>query len=82
MERFKFECNSLEPNKKDIPTYYCAIQGSRTIDDFEFLNKIEEGTYGIVYRAKDKRTSKIAINSIINFIKIILIGIILIFEMN
>ncbi|XP_020571931.1 cyclin-dependent kinase G-2-like isoform X2 [Phalaenopsis equestris] len=35
------------------------FQGCRTVDDFEKLNKINEGTYGIVYRAKDKKTGEI-----------------------
>ncbi|KAF9128695.1 Cyclin-dependent kinase 10 [Mortierella sp. 14UC] len=32
---------------------------SRVVDDFEKLNKVGEGTYGVVYRAKDKRTNEI-----------------------
>lgn len=39
--------------------YYCAYQGCRSVDDFECLNKIEEGAYGVVYRAKDKKTNEI-----------------------
>lgn len=39
--------------------YYCAYQGCRSVDDFEFFNKIEEGAYGVVYRAKDKKTNEI-----------------------
>ena len=27
--------------------------------DFEQLNKIDEGTYGVVFRARDKRSGKI-----------------------
>ena len=27
------------------------------MEEFQWLNRIEEGTYGVVYRAKDKRTS-------------------------
>ena len=34
--------------------------GCRSIDDaFEHLNKIDEGSYGVVYRAKDKKTDQI-----------------------
>jgi cell division cycle 2-like len=29
------------------------------IDEFEKLNRIEEGSYGIVYRARDKATGQI-----------------------
>ncbi|KAF5741148.1 cyclin-dependent kinase G-2 [Tripterygium wilfordii] len=35
------------------------IQGCRIVDEFERLNKIDEGTYGVVYRAKDKKTGEI-----------------------
>jgi len=38
--------------------YYCATQGCRSVEEFECLNKIEEGAYGVVYRAKDKKSSK------------------------
>lgn len=40
------------------PTYYPAVMGCRDVRDFQWLNKIEEGTYGVVYRARDNRTSK------------------------
>ncbi|KAG0256190.1 Cyclin-dependent kinase 10 [Mortierella polycephala] len=43
---------SLTPQKAFFGT-------SRVVDDFEKLNKIGEGTYGVVYRAKDKRTNEI-----------------------
>ncbi|URD78888.1 Cyclin-dependent kinase [Musa troglodytarum] len=35
------------------------LQGCRSVDEFERLNKINEGTYGVVYRAKDKKTGEI-----------------------
>ena len=35
------------------------LEGCRSIEDFEHLNVIDEGTYGIVYRARDRRTGKI-----------------------
>ena len=35
------------------------LQGCRSIEDFEHLNVISEGTYGVVYRAKDKVTQQI-----------------------
>lgn len=28
------------------------------MEEFQCLNRIEEGTYGVVYRAKDKKTGK------------------------
>ncbi len=42
----------------EVITYYCAVQGCRSVEEFECLNKIEEGAYGVVYRAKDKKSSK------------------------
>lgn len=44
---------------EDLPPYYPAIQGCRSVEEFQCLNRIEEGTYGVVYRAKDKRTEEI-----------------------
>ncbi|KAJ4802298.1 Cyclin-dependent kinase 2 [Rhynchospora pubera] len=35
------------------------LQGCRSVDEFERLNKINEGTYGVVYRARDKKTGEI-----------------------
>ncbi|KAH7286650.1 hypothetical protein KP509_32G016400 [Ceratopteris richardii] len=35
------------------------LQGCRSVDEFEKLNKIDEGTYGVVYRARDKKTGEI-----------------------
>ncbi|XP_057493940.1 LOW QUALITY PROTEIN: cyclin-dependent kinase G-2 [Actinidia eriantha] len=35
------------------------LQECRSVDVFERLNKIDEGTYGVVYRAKDRKTGEI-----------------------
>lgn len=35
------------------------FQGCRSVEEFLCLNRIEEGTYGVVYRAKDKRTDEV-----------------------
>lgn len=35
------------------------LLGCRSVDDFERLNKIDEGTYGVVFRAKDKKSGEI-----------------------
>lgn len=45
-------------HKPKLPVYCPAIQGCRSIDGFHVLNRIEEGTYGVVYRARDKETSR------------------------
>lgn len=42
-----------------LPLYLPAIQGCRNVEEFQCLNRIEEGTYGVVYRARDKRTEEI-----------------------
>ena len=42
--------------KPDLPPYFPAIQGCRNVEEFSCLNRIEEGTYGVVYRARDKKT--------------------------
>jgi len=40
--------------------YYPAIQGCRQVDDsYKFLNRVAEGTYGIVFRAVDKKSGDI-----------------------
>lgn len=46
-------------NKEELPPYLPAIMGCRSVGEFQCLNKIEEGTYGVVYRAQDKRTDEI-----------------------
>ena len=40
-----------------LPLYYPAIQGCRSVEEFHCLNKINEGTYGVVYRAVDLKLS-------------------------
>jgi hypothetical protein len=39
-----------------LPIYYPGISGCRSVEEFQCINKIEEGTYGVVYRGKEKRT--------------------------
>ncbi|KAJ6948959.1 hypothetical protein NC651_003078 [Populus alba x Populus x berolinensis] len=35
------------------------LQGCRSVDEFKRLNKINKGTYGVVYRAREKKTREI-----------------------
>ena len=35
------------------------LQGCRSVYEFEYLKKINEGTYGVVYKAKDRKTGEI-----------------------
>ncbi|VDN55519.1 unnamed protein product [Dracunculus medinensis] len=42
-----------------LPEYFPGISGCRNVAEFECLNRIEEGTFGVVYRAKEKKTDEI-----------------------
>ncbi|KAI8435072.1 hypothetical protein MSG28_003478 [Choristoneura fumiferana] len=42
-----------------LPPYFPALQGCRSVEEFQCLNRIEEGTYGVVYRARDKTSDEI-----------------------
>jgi len=42
--------------KPQLPPYFPALQGCRNVEEFQCLNRIEEGTYGVVYRAVDRKT--------------------------
>ena len=52
------ENKSIQPPPPPV-IYYCATQGCRSVEEFECLNKIEEGAYGVVYRAKDKKSNEV-----------------------
>lgn len=43
------------PKRKFNP----LLEGCRSIDEYDPLNKIDEGSYGIVFRAKERATGKI-----------------------
>ncbi|KAG0261776.1 hypothetical protein BG011_000678 [Mortierella polycephala] len=45
-------------NVPDAPQYP-ALTGCRSVENYEKLNRISEGTYGVVYRAKDRLTGEI-----------------------
>ncbi|XP_028765127.1 cyclin-dependent kinase G-2-like [Neltuma alba] len=42
-----------------VPRNINSIQSCRSVLEFEMIKKINEGTYGIVYKAKDKKTGEI-----------------------
>lgn len=54
----ELEEKESSPEAPKLPPYLPAIQGCRSVEEFQWLNRIEEGTYGVVYRAKDKRTGE------------------------
>ncbi|KAB7502842.1 Cyclin-dependent kinase 11B [Armadillidium nasatum] len=60
-ENFALESPVASPPeiKEQVVPYYPAIMGCRSVDEFECLNRIEEGTYGVVYRAREKSTNEI-----------------------
>jgi cell division cycle 2-like protein len=35
------------------------LNGCRSVEEFECLNKIEEGAYGVVFRARDKKSNEV-----------------------
>ncbi|XP_038884698.1 cyclin-dependent kinase G-2 isoform X2 [Benincasa hispida] len=72
-ERHDISDVSFSPSDTDSDDDVCAthepptttqrsvnmLQGCRSVDEFERLNKIDEGTYGVVFRARDKNTGEI-----------------------
>ncbi|KAH0437576.1 hypothetical protein IEQ34_026215 [Dendrobium chrysotoxum] len=42
-----------------LRTEYPILQGCRSVNCYERLNQIEEGTYGVVFRARDRSTGEI-----------------------
>lgn len=46
-------------HQPSLPPYLPSVHGCRNVGEFKSLNRIEEGTYGVVYRAQDKRTKEI-----------------------
>ncbi|KAM7272734.1 hypothetical protein ACFE04_027397 [Oxalis oulophora] len=49
------ESEDEEPSHRNLN----MLDGCRSVSEFEKLNKISEGSYGIVYRARDKKTDEI-----------------------
>ncbi|PSN56636.1 Cyclin-dependent kinase 11B [Blattella germanica] len=42
----------------NLPPYFPAIDGCRSVNEYEILEKIAEGSYGVVHKAKDKQTEE------------------------
>jgi cell division cycle 2-like protein len=51
--------NVIMQTEKPAPKAYPYLRQCRHVDSFERLNHIEEGSYGIVFRARDKETGEI-----------------------
>lgn len=59
MDSVQSEPSELDKNEIDsLEDYNPATLGCRSVEEFRCINRIEEGTYGVVYRAKDKRTGE------------------------
>lgn len=41
-----------------LPIYYAGISGCRSVAEFGNLKRIEEGTFGVVFRAVEKKTGE------------------------
>ena len=50
------EGEALSPPGPRLPPYLPALMGCRSVENYEYLNKIEEGTYGVVFRARDRKS--------------------------
>jgi cell division cycle 2-like protein len=50
--------DSEDEETKNLPPYLPAVYGCRSVEEFEISNKVEEGTYGVVYRAREKHGKK------------------------
>ena len=57
-EFFKFQPVQSDSDDEfsHLPVYYPGISGCRSVEEYQCINRIEEGTFGVVYRAKEKRT--------------------------
>eukprot|EP01018_Ginkgo_biloba_P031579 Gb_15107 [translate_table: standard] len=50
---------SLHTSLLPVPRRIDMLQSCRSVDEFERLNKINEGTYGVVYRARNRKSGEI-----------------------
>ncbi|KAK9812599.1 hypothetical protein WJX72_000301 [[Myrmecia] bisecta] len=48
-----------EPGPGAVAQRPSMLQSCRSVDEFERIYRISEGTYGVVYRAKDRKSGKI-----------------------
>eukprot|EP00898_Chlorokybus_atmophyticus_P008064 jgi/Chlat1/8259/Chrsp78S07698 len=53
------EQEDLTSPKSQLNRAINMLQSCRSVDEFERLNRIDEGTYGVVYRARDKKSDEV-----------------------
>lgn len=53
------DCSSFQVSAFPKHRRINMLQGCRSVFEYEKLNKINEGTYGVVFKAKDKETGEI-----------------------
>eukprot|EP00954_Amorphochlora_amoebiformis_P003278 255402-Amorphochlora_amoeboformis.AAC.1 len=65
MDESKMDIEKEEQIERDRPpqkrrrVHVSAFMGSRSVNSYERLNTIDEGTYGVVHRAKDTETGEV-----------------------
>jgi len=59
VDQLQHDVRDIRDIRDDLPPYLPSIYGCRSVEEFQCLNRIEEGTYGVVYRAKDKKSNEI-----------------------
>merc|ERR1712226_1340155 len=52
------DLSDSDDGQSNLPPYLPAVYGCRSVEEFEISNKVEEGTYGVVYRAREKHGKK------------------------
>ncbi|KAF9802956.1 hypothetical protein SFRURICE_011418 [Spodoptera frugiperda] len=51
--------NQEDKPETEVAQFHLDLQKCRSFEEFQFLNKVKEGTYGVVYRGSDKKTGDI-----------------------
>merc|ERR1712226_1370540 len=59
LDEEKLDSTPKEDPRDKLPAYLPSVYGCRSVEEFQCLNRVEEGTYGVVYRARDKKTNEI-----------------------
>ncbi|PRP80674.1 cyclin-dependent kinase 11B-like [Planoprotostelium fungivorum] len=50
---------AIRKKKETIPAYLGLLSGCRSVNNYKRLNRVQEGTYGVVFRAQDIVTKEI-----------------------